>query len=143
MPAVTKEAHKTGDHLVDYEAKAFEDVKAKPGDKALVPGWPYQGPNPDGFMLRDEIVDYLDGFTASFDPPLREGTSVTRVTPVPEGCCVETTSGIWTTGQVVVATGGCDRPIIPPYADAIAPQIMQMHSVSTTAGCPNCPKAAR
>jgi uncharacterized repeat protein (TIGR04044 family) len=29
-------AHKKGDHLVDYEEKVFEDVKAKPGQKALV-----------------------------------------------------------------------------------------------------------
>ena len=36
MPAATKEAHKPGDHLVDYETKVFEDVKAGPGDKALV-----------------------------------------------------------------------------------------------------------
>ncbi len=36
MPAVTAEAHKTGDALVDYEEKVFEDVKAKPGEKALV-----------------------------------------------------------------------------------------------------------
>jgi hypothetical protein len=32
MPAVTAEAHKTGDALVDYEEKVFEDVKAKPGE---------------------------------------------------------------------------------------------------------------
>jgi uncharacterized repeat protein (TIGR04044 family) len=36
MPAVTMAAHKKGDHLVDYEEKVFEDVKAKPGQKALV-----------------------------------------------------------------------------------------------------------
>jgi uncharacterized repeat protein (TIGR04044 family) len=36
MPAVTKAPNKTGDHLVDYEEKVFEDVKAKPGEKALV-----------------------------------------------------------------------------------------------------------
>jgi uncharacterized repeat protein (TIGR04044 family) len=36
MPAVTKEAHKAGDYLVDYEEKVFEDVKAQPGEKALV-----------------------------------------------------------------------------------------------------------
>jgi uncharacterized repeat protein (TIGR04044 family) len=29
-------AHKTGDYLVDYEEKVFEDVKALPGEKALV-----------------------------------------------------------------------------------------------------------
>src|SRR6266850_39757 len=36
MPAVTMPAHKKGDYLVDYEEKVFEDVKAKPGEKALV-----------------------------------------------------------------------------------------------------------
>jgi uncharacterized repeat protein (TIGR04044 family) len=36
MPAVTLPAHQKGDFLVDYEQKVFEDVKAKPGEKALV-----------------------------------------------------------------------------------------------------------
>jgi uncharacterized repeat protein (TIGR04044 family) len=36
MPQVTKEAHKPGDYFVDYENKVFEDVKAEPGQKALV-----------------------------------------------------------------------------------------------------------
>ncbi|SDZ60780.1 MSMEG_0572 family protein [Jannaschia faecimaris] len=36
MPAVTQEKHKDGDFFVDYEDKVFEDVKAEPGQKALV-----------------------------------------------------------------------------------------------------------
>jgi uncharacterized repeat protein (TIGR04044 family) len=36
MPAVTKPANQKGEHLVDYEEKVFEDVKADPGEKALV-----------------------------------------------------------------------------------------------------------
>lgn len=36
MPTVTHAAHKKGDFFVDYEEKIFEDVKAKPGEKALV-----------------------------------------------------------------------------------------------------------
>ena len=36
MPAVTQPAHKKGDILVDYEDKKFEDVKAQPGEKALI-----------------------------------------------------------------------------------------------------------
>ncbi len=36
MPAVTMPMHKKGDHLVDYEDKKFEDVKALPGEKALI-----------------------------------------------------------------------------------------------------------
>ncbi len=36
MPQITKPAHKSGDFFVDYEEKVFEDVKANPGEKALV-----------------------------------------------------------------------------------------------------------
>lgn len=36
MPAVTKPANQKGDFLVDYDAKVFEDVRALPGEKALV-----------------------------------------------------------------------------------------------------------
>jgi len=36
MPAVTQPAHVKGDFFVDYEEKVFEDVKAQPGEKALV-----------------------------------------------------------------------------------------------------------
>jgi hypothetical protein len=36
MPKVDLKPNKSGDFLVDYEEKVFEDVKAAPGEKALV-----------------------------------------------------------------------------------------------------------
>ncbi len=36
MPAVEHKKHVAGDYFVDYEEKVFEDVKAQPGEKALV-----------------------------------------------------------------------------------------------------------
>jgi uncharacterized repeat protein (TIGR04044 family) len=36
MPEITFPAHKDGDVLVNYEEKVFEDIKANPGEKALV-----------------------------------------------------------------------------------------------------------
>jgi len=36
MPVVEHPMHKSGDFFVDYENKVFEDVKAEPGEKALV-----------------------------------------------------------------------------------------------------------
>ena len=36
MPQVTREPNKAGEFLVDSESKVFEDVKAEPGQKALV-----------------------------------------------------------------------------------------------------------
>lgn len=36
MPAVSRPANEPGDFLVDYEEKVFPDVKAEPGEKALI-----------------------------------------------------------------------------------------------------------
>ncbi|MEM1227502.1 MAG: MSMEG_0572/Sll0783 family nitrogen starvation response protein [Planctomycetota bacterium] len=36
MPAIETPHHQPGDYLVDYEEKVFEDVKAEPGEKALI-----------------------------------------------------------------------------------------------------------
>src|SRR5262245_46289031 len=47
-----------------------------PNWQCQLPGFPYQGPDPHGFMLRDEIIDYIDAFVASFNPPLLEGVNV-------------------------------------------------------------------
>lgn len=47
MPAVNIPAYKDGDILVDYEEKVFEDIKANPGEKALVTfhGVAFEGPS--------------------------------------------------------------------------------------------------
>ena len=46
-----------------------------------LPGHPYAGSDPDGFMKKDEITAYLQGFKDRVDAPLREGVAVTRVFP--------------------------------------------------------------
>ena len=46
-----------------------------------LPGHPYDGSDPDGFMLRDEVVAYLERYAAGFDAPVREGVEVTALRP--------------------------------------------------------------
>ena len=36
-----------------------------------LPGFPYQGTDPDGFLTRDEVVAYLEEYVEYFDPPVR------------------------------------------------------------------------
>lgn len=100
-----------------------------PNWQCRLPGWPYKGKDPDGFMVKDEIVNYLDGFTESFNPPLREGVDVSEVTPREGGGYrIDTSTGTMTADQVVIATGGYDNPIAPPYASDLDTSIFQMHS---------------
>ncbi|MDR6291480.1 putative flavoprotein involved in K+ transport [Inquilinus ginsengisoli] len=94
-----------------------------------LPGHPYDGPDPDGFMKRDEIVAYLDRFRAKVDAPLREGVSVLRVGRRADGAFdVATSDGDYVADQVVVASGGYTVPIIPRMAERLPAHVRQLHS---------------
>ncbi|MBK3403620.1 MSMEG_0569 family flavin-dependent oxidoreductase [Methylorubrum populi] len=94
-----------------------------------LPGHPYDGPDPDGFMKKDEIVAYLKAFVAKVKPPIREGVAVTRVERREDGLfSVRTSEGDYTANEVVVASGGYQVPIVPRMAEKLPGSIMQMHS---------------
>ncbi|MBB5760704.1 MSMEG_0569 family flavin-dependent oxidoreductase [Methylorubrum rhodesianum] len=94
-----------------------------------LPGHPYDGPDPDGFMKKDEIVAYLKAFVAKVKPPIREGVAVTRAERREDGLfSVRTSEGDYTANEVVVASGGYQVPIVPRMAEKLPGSIMQMHS---------------
>ncbi|MEM8553659.1 MAG: MSMEG_0569 family flavin-dependent oxidoreductase [Pseudomonadota bacterium] len=93
-------------------------------------GRDYGGTDPDGFMLKDEITEFLDAFAARFNPDIREHTDVTRVTPLDSGGYeVDTSQGLWKCVQVVIATGVYDPTIEPDFDKNLSPEMFQMHSV--------------
>jgi putative flavoprotein involved in K+ transport len=94
-----------------------------------LPGHPYDGPDPDGFMKKDEIVAYLAAFVAKVAPPIREGVAVTRVTRRADGLFDVTTSeGDCIANEIVVASGGYHSPIIPRVAERLPGSVVQIHS---------------
>ncbi|TDV36211.1 putative flavoprotein involved in K+ transport [Paraburkholderia caballeronis] len=100
-----------------------------PNWQCALPGWPYRGDDPHGFMKKDEIIDYLDGFIAMVDAPVLEHTAVTRVKRGADGVyTVATTAGQFTADHVVVASGGYHTPIVPRLAERLPASIVQMQS---------------
>lgn len=100
-----------------------------PNWQCRLPGFPYKGDDPEGFMLKDEIVDYVEAFADGFDAPLQEGVAVTRVAQTDEGRFeVDTDDGLWLAEHVIVASGGYDRPITPPFAADLDRSITQLHT---------------
>jgi putative flavoprotein involved in K+ transport len=101
-----------------------------PNWQCALPGFPYAGRDPYGFMVKDEIVQYIEQYVDFFNPPVVEGISVTRVERNDVGLfAVETTNGLVTADEVVIAVGGYHLPIIPPAASKLPPDIVQLHSV--------------
>ncbi len=98
-----------------------------PNWQCQLPGFPYAGNDPHGFMPRDDIVAYLESYAASFDPPLHTGVEVTRVARQPSGgFLTETTAGPIRSQGVVVATGGYHDPITLPAARTLDAAILQI-----------------
>ena len=94
-----------------------------------LPGFPYAGPDPDGFMVRDEIVAYLERYAASFDVPLAEGVAATRLRARREGGFeLHTTAGRLSADQVVVAAGPYQVPMRPRMAERLPAGVVQVHS---------------
>jgi putative flavoprotein involved in K+ transport len=99
-----------------------------PNWQCRLPGFPYAGPDGDGFMLRDEIVSYLENYADSFDVPLVEGVRATKLTQDGDRFLLATDHGTVTADQVVVATGPYQRPRIPRMAERLPSDLVQLHS---------------
>jgi len=82
-----------------------------------LPGAPYRGGDPDGFMPRDDIVAHLAGYARSFKAPVREGVDVSVLDAGADGgFLLRTSAGTFRARQVVLASGGYQKPHRPPAA---------------------------
>lgn len=79
----------------------------------------YDGDDPDGFMLRDEVVAYLQRYAAGFEAPVREGVEVTSLRRADGGFILDTSAGRLSARQVVVCSGAFQRPHRPAAAAAL------------------------
>jgi putative flavoprotein involved in K+ transport len=105
-----------------------------PNWQCRLPGYAYAGPDPQGFMVKDEIVSYVEGYQAAFDLPVREGVMVESLTEVSGRGAVRfevvTSQGTFTAEQVVVATGCYHQAHIPAYASGLPEGVVNLHSSS-------------
>jgi putative flavoprotein involved in K+ transport len=99
-----------------------------PNWQCRMPDYHYAGDDPDGFMVKDEIVAYVERFASSFHPPLYEEVTVERVERSDGGFRVRTARGELTADQVILAVGGYHVPSVPRLAAALPPQLTQLHS---------------
>lgn len=100
-----------------------------PNWQCKLPGWEYTGDDPHGFMRKDEIVAYVQGFVRHVDARVLSDVTVQRVARREQGgFSIATTNGDFTAEHVVVASGGYHLPIIPRMAERLPAQIVQIHS---------------
>jgi putative flavoprotein involved in K+ transport len=101
-----------------------------PNWSTQLPGRPYAGADRDGFMPRDEVVEYLERYAEALRTDVREGVDVDTVESLPDGgLALRTSAGDLRADAVVVATGTYRRPHRPSGAATLPRDLLQLDVV--------------
>jgi putative flavoprotein involved in K+ transport len=120
------------DHIVLERGRVGETWRGRwdsfclviPNWTVQLPGGRYRGDDPDGFMPRDQIVSHLVAYAESFHAPVRDGVTVTSLERADDGTfLLRTSSGEIRARQVVLASGGYQKPHRPPAAGELPPAV--------------------
>ena len=85
-----------------------------------LPGYAYEGADPEGFMHRDGVVRFIEEYARRISPPIRCGIRVIGLRSSTSGRLrVETDFFTVEAANVVVATGPYQRPLVPPFSNAL------------------------
>ena len=93
-----------------------------------LPGRPYAGSDPDGYLPRDEIVGYLEDYAGAFGLPVREGIDVRRVDRDADGFVLDTTRGPIRAGVVIVSSGAYPSAHRPVGGSSLPDSVAQLDS---------------
>jgi putative flavoprotein involved in K+ transport len=124
------------DHVVLEQAEVADSWRNQrwdsftlltPNWQTRLPGAAYEGDDPDGFMDRDGIVGFLEGYAEAVDVPLHSNTRVSAVRPTDDGYEVITDDGSWRCRCVVVATGAHRLQAVPAFAEALPDQVVSVN----------------
>jgi putative flavoprotein involved in K+ transport len=94
-----------------------------PNWQSRLPGYRYEGADPDGFMTMREVVEFVARFAVVADAPVRTHTTVTSVRPTDRGYQVATSNGDLRCRTVVLASGACNLASVPALRQAVPDSI--------------------
>jgi putative flavoprotein involved in K+ transport len=110
-----------------------------PNWQSRLPGLWYEGPDPDGYMTTAEVTEFIERYAKVSGAPVRTGADVTSVKRISDGYLVTTSLGEIRCQAVVIASGACNRPVVPGLCDAVPPSVEQLtpFSYRDPAGLPD------
>ncbi len=94
-----------------------------PNWQTRLPGHDYAGDNPDGYMPAAEVVATITRYARLVGAPVRTDTTVHAVRAAPEGFEIRANDDVLRARAVVLATGACTLPAVPPLAGAVPPSV--------------------
>ena len=93
-----------------------------------LPGYWYEGPDPEGFFDTAEMLAYLEGYAASFGAPVRSATPVRYLARRGDRFTVGAAGSVIEADAVIVATGAFGHARIPAVASALPAGVRSIHT---------------
>lgn len=95
-----------------------------------LPGHAYRGPEPHAFAHCREILRYIEDYRQKISAPVAVGTDVhlLEIDDAAGRFRLATNKGDLIASQVILATGPFQRPLLPRCAEAMPPDILQLHA---------------
>jgi putative flavoprotein involved in K+ transport len=102
-----------------------------PNWMTALPGFAYDGSDPDGYMDRAGIIDRTRSYASVVGAPVQVSTEVRRLST--DGASgrrfrLETSQGPLHVDEVIAATGAFHVPRIPPGAAGLSDRLFQVHA---------------
>jgi putative flavoprotein involved in K+ transport len=97
-----------------------------PNWQSRLPGLSYDGQDPDGYMSMADVTEFIEGFAKVSRAPVRTGVNVTSVRSNGDEYQVVTSDGEIRARTVLIASGACNRPAVPPVSAAVPAPVVQL-----------------
>ena len=90
-----------------------------PNWQSRLPGFSYDGDDPDGYMTMPEVIEFISGYARLVGAPVLTGAAVASVRRRAggSGYVVDTERGRWECETVVLATGGFGLAKVPDLGE--------------------------
>ena len=109
-----------GDVANSWRRERWDSLRLlTPNWQTRLPGYRYDGADPDGFMTAAEVIEFVSRFAVAAAAPVRTHTTVTSVKQTDEGYHLATGRGDLRCRTLVLASGACNIPNVPPLQQGL------------------------
>jgi putative flavoprotein involved in K+ transport len=119
-----------GDVANSWRRERWDSLRLlTPNWQSRLPGYGYDGADPDGFMTVPEVIAFISRFAAIAAAPVRAQTTVTSVKCIDGGYRVVTDHGDVECRSVVLASGACNVANVPALRQAVPSSIASVSAL--------------
>jgi putative flavoprotein involved in K+ transport len=113
-----------GDVANSWRRERWDSLRLlTPNWQSRLPGYRYEGEDPDGFMTMAEVIEFVSRFAEIAAAPVRTQTAVTSVRQTDDGYHVATDHGDLRCRTLVLASGACNVARVPHLQQAVPTSI--------------------